>query len=144
MRSSGYEQTEALGARLAGQLRAGDCVLLYGDLGAGKTVFARGIARGLGVSGPVVSPTFTLACRYEGRLTLHHFDLYRLSGADEFIEAGLSDLLSEGAVSVVEWPERCPEMMPTDHLAVDIAYGAEDMERIITVSRRGAFREVTL
>ncbi|MBI4371987.1 MAG: tRNA (adenosine(37)-N6)-threonylcarbamoyltransferase complex ATPase subunit type 1 TsaE [Elusimicrobia bacterium] len=100
------EDTAALGRRVGRRLRAGDLVLLYGELGAGKTVFARGLAWGAGFRGRVASPTFALAHVYRGgRLTLHHLDLYRLK-TGELAELGLDELLADprGAVAV-EWPE---------------------------------------
>lgn len=125
-------------------LRPGDVVLLSGDLGAGKTVFSRGVARGLGVTGAVASPTFALLNCYSGRLPLHHFDLYRLSGADEFEDAGLADALGGAAVSLIEWPERCPEVMPREHLRIMLSYGANETERVIHFEPMGGFREVML
>ncbi len=102
----GQEETSALGERLAGELGGGDLVLLHGALGAGKTAFVRGLARGLGVpEDEVSSPTFTLVQEYRGRLVLHHVDLYRLA-AREVEDLGLDDLLSSGAVVAIEWAER--------------------------------------
>jgi len=137
-------QTERVGAHIAAQLRAGDVLLLSGDLGAGKTVFARGVARGLGISGPVASPTFVLLRCYPGRVPLHHFDLYRLSDTDAFYDAGLADYLGGEAVSLVEWPERCPGAMPGCRLEIRIDYGAGEDERVIAIRGVGGFREVTL
>lgn len=98
-------QTEAAGEQLARQLRVGDLVLLEGELGAGKTTFVRGLARGLGVSDGVQSPTFQLVRIYRGRLQLAHVDLYRLAATGELGELGLGDLLDEGVVAV-EWGDR--------------------------------------
>ena len=98
-------ETEAAGERLARHLRHGDLVLLVGDLGAGKTTLVRGMARGLGSSAEVMSPTFQLVRVYPGRVQLAHVDLYCLAGLDELADLGLEELLDEGAV-VVEWGER--------------------------------------
>lgn len=99
-------ETSAAGERFAGRLTAGEVVLLYGDLGAGKTAFVRGMARGLGAPGDdVSSPTFTLVQEYHGRVTLHHVDLYRLQPV-EVPDLGLDELSAEGAVVAVEWAER--------------------------------------
>lgn len=138
------KETEQLGMSLAAQLRPGDVLLLRGELGAGKSVLARGIARGLGVEGPVSSPTFTLLNCHEGRYPLHHFDLYRLEDADEFEAAGLAEYVGGAAVSVLEWPERAMEALPACHLDIQIAYGAETGERIITLTAAGGFREMEI
>ena len=104
------EQTERLGKQLAAHLRAGDVVACRGDLAAGKTALTRGIAEGLGVSGPVTSPTYTIVNEYhDGRLPLFHFDMYRLGSADELFDIGWEDYLTRGGVCVVEWAERVEE-----------------------------------
>jgi tRNA threonylcarbamoyladenosine biosynthesis protein TsaE len=98
-------ETEALGARLAAGLEAGDVVVVSGELGAGKTTFIRGACRGLGIEGPITSPTFTLGHRYEGgRLPVSHLDLYRLDDLEEEEPALLDDYLGSDAVAFVEWP----------------------------------------
>lgn len=100
-------QTEALAATLAATLRAGDVILVSGDLGAGKTTFVRGAARALGVTGPVTSPTFTIASRYDdGRLPVSHLDLYRLDGLDAEEPELLEEELGPDRVAFVEWPEQ--------------------------------------
>lgn len=142
MISTSEKETQQLGISLAAQLRPGDVLLLSGDLGAGKTVFARGVARAMGITGPISSPTFALVNVHEGCPPLHHFDLYRLSGAEEFWAAGLDELIGGEAVSLIEWPERALEALPTARLVVDIAYGRAEGERIITITPQGGFREV--
>jgi len=104
MLSRSTEETEGFGEALAKLLRPGDTVWLYGGLGAGKTAFTRGIARGLGVTEPVLSPTYAIANEYSGRLSLFHFDAYRLSGLDDLRGAGWDD--QTDGVHVVEWAER--------------------------------------
>jgi tRNA threonylcarbamoyladenosine biosynthesis protein TsaE len=99
------EETEAAGARLSRRLRTGDLLLLTGEMGAGKTTFVRGLARGLGVAGHVASPTFQLVRTYPGPLQLAHVDLYRVARAEELAGLGLEELLDQGAV-VVEWGDR--------------------------------------
>ena len=113
--------TARLGAGIAARLRAGDCVALWGDLGAGKTTLARAILHGLGVAEDVPSPTFTIVQRYDTPgLVVNHYDLYRLKSAREMAELGFDEALEDGAV-LVEWPERAPEVMPVDTLHVRLS-----------------------
>ena len=136
-------ETLRFGSKLASRLEAGDVLFLSGDLGAGKSVPARGIARGLGITGPVSSPTFTLLnCYDDGRLPLRHFDLYRLADEDDFLQAGLDEYTAAPAVSVIEWPERCLSALPEKHLQILIRYGSSENEREISLSPHGGFREV--
>ncbi len=124
-------ETAALGARLGMRLRAGMAVALVGELGAGKSAFSRGIAEGLGVVGRVRSPTYVLAARYDsGRLPLVHADLYRLADASELAGLDLLAAQEQGAIVVVEWAERFPEVLPLDHLLVAIELGEGDARRI--------------
>jgi tRNA threonylcarbamoyladenosine biosynthesis protein TsaE len=104
--SGSAEETRALGARLGAVLRGGEVVLLCGDLGVGKTQFAQGVARALGVQAPVVSPTFTLAVHYEGRVPLVHYDLYRVAHAAELDGIGFLEADDPRTVSLVEWGDR--------------------------------------
>ena len=104
--SNSAQETEALGERLAARLRPGDVIAYTGDLGAGKTAFTRGLARGLGVADRVTSPTFTIVNEYEGgRLPLFHFDLYRMDSPEELFDIGWEDYLARGGVCAVEWSE---------------------------------------
>ena len=128
---SGIAATEALGARIAAGLAAGDAVALSGDLGAGKTALARAILRALGVSGAVPSPTFTLVQCYEtGKIAVRHYDLYRIEKAAELEELGLDEALNEGA-ALIEWPERA--RLPEDALNVHLEISGSDA-RIATIS----------
>ena len=138
------EEMLMFGMSLASRLRPGDVLLLYGELGAGKTVLTRGIARGLGILDPVLSPTFTLFHRYAGAASLHHFDLYRLQGDRALYEAGLLEYIGEDAVTVIEWPERCADELPARHLKITIEYGEEEGERTVTMVPHGDFREIKL
>jgi tRNA threonylcarbamoyladenosine biosynthesis protein TsaE len=123
------EETSAAGEGLAARIRPGDVVLLYGDLGAGKTAFVRGLARGLGASpDDVSSPTFTLVQEYHGRVTLHHVDLYRLKPI-EVDDLGLDELTSGPAVVAVEWAERWTDA-PEGAWVVRIVSEGEDRRRI--------------
>lgn len=101
--SHSAEETFAFAKRVADKLKGGEIILLNGDLGAGKTTFTKGLARALGVKETVTSPTFTYVKEYDGRLTLYHFDMYRVSDADEVYELGLEEYFYKGGVVVVEW-----------------------------------------
>ena len=130
------QDTSATGERLAGALRSGDVVLLFGELGAGKTAFVRGLARGLG--GPeedVSSPTFTLIQEYlHGRVPLYHVDLYRLE-PPEIADLGLDELISGEAIVAIEWADRWPDR-PTDAIEVKLSYAAENGRVIEVVHNR--------
>ena len=135
-------ETRALGRQLAASLQPGDVLLLYGDLGAGKSELTRGIAEGLGVSGPVTSPSFTILNVYDdGRIPLYHFDWYRLESAEELYEMGMDEYLGGDGVAVVEWPTQCPEAIPETHLAVHITPAGE-CEREVSFVPVGAFRQM--
>jgi len=142
--SCGESQTLELGKKLGRLLQQPTLILLQGDLGAGKTVFARGIARGLGVDPqiPITSPTFTLMNHYQARLDLYHFDLYRLSDPDELIELGFDDYAFCSGVALVEWPEKLnnPE---TPGLWVDLKR-IDDERREIEFSLQGEGNEELL
>ena len=133
------QETEALGERLAGRLEPGAVVAFTGDLGAGKTAFTRGLARGLGCTGRVTSPTFTVVNEYEGRLPLFHFDLYRLEGEDALYDVGWEDYLDRGGVCAVEWSERAEAALPRETVWVSIRRCAEsgDWRRITIEGRAG-------
>ncbi len=137
--SNSAEETEALGAELAVRLRPGDVVAYTGDLGAGKTAFTRGIARGLGIPEGVTSPTFTIVNEYEGgRLPLFHFDIYRLGSADDLFDIGWEDFLRRGGVCAVEWSETVQEALDADTIYVDIRRGAEDNQRVLSIRGPGS------
>jgi tRNA threonylcarbamoyladenosine biosynthesis protein TsaE len=122
VRSHGEADTFSFGRTLAAGLRAGDVVLLRGDLGAGKTVLARGIAVGLGVPAEEVrSPTFTLVNPYQGRLPVYHLDLYRIERAADLDELGLEEIFGGDGVAIVEWGERLGAWRPPRFLEISIA-----------------------
>jgi tRNA threonylcarbamoyladenosine biosynthesis protein TsaE len=128
--SRGPEATFDLARRLAAEARAGDLICLWGDLGAGKTVFAKGFARGLGVTGTVSSPSFILMAEYPARLRLFHVDLYRLADATEAVLGGLLDERQSDGVTLVEWPDRLGSTLPAERLDVRIE-GTGDEPRSI-------------
>ena len=128
-------QTEALGERLGRALWAGAVVAYTGDLGAGKTAFTRGLAKGLGIIGPVTSPTFTIVNEYEGgRLPLFHFDMYRLGSSDELFDIGWEDYLARGGVCAVEWSENVDDALEAGCIRVDIRRGETDSQRLIRIT----------
>ena len=133
--SNSPAETEALGAALAGRLKPGAVVAFSGDLGAGKTAFVRGMARGLGIPERVTSPTFTIVNEYEGgRLPLFHFDMYRLSSSDELFDIGWEDYLVRGGVCAVEWSENVSDALEGDCIRVDIRRGDTDEQRRIEIT----------
>jgi tRNA threonylcarbamoyladenosine biosynthesis protein TsaE len=129
--TSSEEETETLGEALGSELRGGEAVLLHGELGSGKTAFVRGLARGLGVDASLVaSPTFVILARYEGRLALHHADLYRLSGTGDDRELGLEELPGPRGVLAVEWAERL-SLRPWARCArVTLEHAGGDLRRV--------------
>ena len=131
--SGSQQETEELGAALAAQLEAGSVVAFSGDLGVGKTAFVRGMARGLGITQAITSPTFTIVNEYEGgRLSLFHFDMYRLSSSEELFDIGWEDFLARGGICAVEWSENVDDAMG-DCLRVDIRRGGAEDARSIRI-----------
>ncbi|MBD8016284.1 MULTISPECIES: tRNA (adenosine(37)-N6)-threonylcarbamoyltransferase complex ATPase subunit type 1 TsaE [Planococcus] len=122
-------ETEAFAASLAELLEPRDLLTLEGDLGAGKTTFTKGLAKGLGIQRMVNSPTFTILKQYSGRLELNHFDVYRLENSDEDI--GFDEFFSSEAVSVVEWATFIEEYLPTERLEITITRQSEQERKII-------------
>ena len=132
------EETEALGAALASSLRPGQVVAFRGPLGAGKTAFTRGLARGLGVTGPVTSPTYTIVNEYTGgRMPLFHFDMYRLSSEEDLFDIGWEDYLDRGGLCVVEWSENILDALPEGTLFVRIEKTGEQSRRITLLKKEG-------
>ena len=125
-------ETEEIGQKLAEKLPGGSVVAMYGDLGAGKTAFVRGMAKGMGLSCRVSSPTFTIVNEYLGERTLIHFDMYRLGSADELLDIGWEDYLSRGAVCAVEWSENVQDAFFGDEVVVRIEK-LNDTDRKITI-----------
>lgn len=124
------EQTELLGEKLGRQLQGGEVIAYLGDLGAGKTAFTRGLARGLGIGQRVTSPTYTVVNEYEGgRLALFHFDMYRLGSSEELFDIGWEDYLQRGGVCAVEWSENVSDAME-DAIFVEIEKLSENSRKI--------------
>ncbi|HVB54230.1 MAG TPA: tRNA (adenosine(37)-N6)-threonylcarbamoyltransferase complex ATPase subunit type 1 TsaE [Candidatus Acidoferrales bacterium] len=137
VRSQSPDATRALGRQIGAGLQAGDCLALSGELGAGKTVIAQGIVAGAGGGEDVRSPTFLLAVIYQGRIPLHHLDLYRLEGGCDLRSLGIDEALVDGAV-IVEWPERATPDWFTGRIALEIASATE---RVIQLELRDGLRE---
>lgn len=112
--SSSFEETVDIGCRIGKVLKAGDIVALNGDLGAGKTSLSKGIARALGISDEITSPSYTIVSEYEGTPPLYHMDMYRIGGIEEFELLGVDELLFGQGVSLIEWSERISEYLPDD------------------------------
>ncbi len=133
----GADETHALGRRIGALLRAGDVVVLDGELGSGKTVFAKGIAVGLGITEPVVSPTFTVVREYDAPTPLVHVDVYRLDHLQELHDLGFDDLVGGDAVTVVEWGDRVSALLPGDRLDVLLEPGSGDDDRTLSIDAAG-------
>jgi tRNA threonylcarbamoyladenosine biosynthesis protein TsaE len=128
--SSSAEETESVGARLAGDLRTGDLVTVAGELGSGKTTFVRGACRALGVVDPVTSPTFTVGHRYAGRVDVSHLDLFRFAGVSA-AEWGDLEPYFDDAVCFVEWPEAGEGVLPPARFAVTLRHAGDDRRQIV-------------
>ena len=138
-------ETQALGQKLASRLAPGDVIAYFGDLGAGKTAFTRGLAQGLGITDPVTSPTYTIVNEYlSGRIPLFHFDMYRLSSSDELFDIGWEDYLSRGGVCAVEWSENVEDALQ-DAIRVTIEKDADEPDtRHITITGGPRFEDPCL
>ena len=139
------EQTELLGKKLAELLRPGDVIAYYGDLGAGKTAFTRGLAAGLGIREAVTSPTYTIVNEYlYGRMLLFHFDMYRLSSSEELFDIGWEDYLARGGVCAVEWSENVADAL-TDAISITIEKDPAQLDwRKITIEGGARFEALGL
>jgi tRNA threonylcarbamoyladenosine biosynthesis protein TsaE len=137
IRTATAEDTRAAGRALASLLRPGDALALTGELGAGKTTFAQGVAAGLGYSGHVASPTFTLVREYPARLPIHHVDIYRLDRVQDVLDLGLDDAVAEGGILLVEWGDVVEGLFPAEHLLVTLSYGGDDETRSIVLEGFG-------
>lgn len=130
------KDTEELGERIGRLAWPGMIILLKGDLGAGKTVLARGIARGLKIDEPITSPTYTLIHQYHGRLPLYHFDIYRLGEPEEMYDLGYEEFFYGDGLTVVEWPERMEDLGPEEYLDITI-------EKILDNGKDGRLIRIT-
>ena len=143
MITNSARETRAAGEALASALRPGDVLLLRGALGAGKSELTRGIARGLGITEPVTSPSFTILNVYEsGRVPLYHFDWYRLESPEELYELGLQEYLGGDGIAVVEWPEKCEDALPESFLEIRLLITGMNSRKLEMIPR-GSFRPMS-
>lgn len=130
------EETRAIGRQIGRAARPGDVILLVGDLGAGKTVFVQGVGEGLGVEEPVNSPTFVLLREYHGRLTVYHYDLYRLGNVEQTVTREWEEFLYGDGVSLVEWADLADGLLPSEHLLLEFAIESET-NRVLKLTGAG-------
>lgn len=142
--SKNYQETIKIARSIASYLDKGMVILLKGDLGVGKTIFAKGIAEGLSIDEPVTSPTFALLHEYEGSEKLYHFDLYRLYDPEEIYDIGYDEYIYGEGISLIEWPERMDYLLPEDYLLVNIKRLEEPDERLLEFSYKGANYEALI
>lgn len=141
--SCNVKHTRMIAEQLAQYLQRGDVLLLSGDLGAGKSEFCRGLARGLGIEGPVPSPSFTILNVYQSDvMPFKHFDWYRIHTPEELFESGLDELIGGEGITAIEWHERAPELLPPDCLEVMLTPAPQEGERVITMMPHGVFRQL--
>jgi len=128
------EETKEFGLEFADRLTPGSVVALIGPLGAGKTTLTQSIARGLGVTETLTSPTFTIVCEYEtGRMPVYHFDVYRVYDPEELFEMGFEEYLHGKGVCLIEWADLIEDMLPENTITLRLEYGESDNERYITI-----------
>lgn len=130
----GTEKTEDFGKEFAESLEKDSVIALMGPLGAGKTTLSKAIAKGLGVTETITSPTFTIVQEYEsGRLPLYHFDVYRVHDEEELFEMGFEEYLHKGGVCLIEWADLIEDMLPSKTIRIYIDYGEKENERVLTI-----------
>lgn len=138
--SKSPNDTIKAGEELANKLKNGGFVALYGNLGAGKTAFVSGLAKGLSCNEPVTSPTYTIMQEYKGEIPLYHFDMYRINNFDALYGTGFFDYLDTECVIAVEWSENIAFALPESLIKVTIEYGKSENERIITIELQGDYQ----
>ena len=135
--STSPEETERIAYEFAAKLKAGDVVCMYGDLGAGKTAFVRGMARALGIDEHITSPTFTIVNEYCGKMPLYHFDVYRVADPDEMYEIGYEEYIDGDGITVIEWPQLIADILPKSRseVRIDRDYDKGENCRSITIEK---------
>lgn len=123
-------ETENFAAEFAKSLRPGDVIAFIGGLGAGKTAFVRGLAKGLNLEGEISSPTFSLVHEHSGNIPLYHFDMYRISDLDDLYSTGFFDYLDSGAILAIEWSENIEDVLPENTIYIEISYQGENCREI--------------
>ena len=132
--SFSYEDTQKIASEIADTLKGDEFIAMYGDLGAGKTAFVQGLARALGITAHITSPTFTIVNEYEGRVPLYHFDVYRISDPDEMYEIGYEEYVDTDGICIVEWAELIEDLFPPRYYKITILKDTEkdfDYRKII-------------
>ncbi len=137
--SNSYEETQQIAIEFAKTLEGGDVLCMYGDLGVGKTAFVQGLAKGLGISDHITSPTFTIVNEYSGTLPLYHFDVYRIADSDEMYEIGYEEYVYGDGVSVIEWPQLIDDILPDKRYDITISkdYDKGENYRLIEIKEVG-------
>lgn len=130
------EETILLGKKFSCELKKGDIVALYGDLGTGKTQFIKGICDGLEVDQSVTSPTFTLMNVYDGREKIFHYDFYRLNSESEIYDLCVDDYFFSNGISLIEWAEKCENLLPTERININLLYGESENSRVVNFERK--------
>ena len=128
--SKSAQETEQIAERLSKTLKGTEVIAMFGGLGAGKTAFTRGLARGLGIEDGVSSPTFALVHEYDGKFTVYHFDMYRVSTWDDLYSTGFFDYIDNG-IMIIEWSENIEEFLPENHITITINHISENEREII-------------
>jgi len=128
--SASWQQTMAIGERIAVKLKQGSVVAMQGCLGSGKTCLVKGIAKGLCISETITSPTYTIVCEYKGSLDLYHIDAYRLAGEDDFDQLGLDEIIGVRGVTIIEWSEKVIKSLPEDAVKINIEITSDGMRLI--------------
>ncbi len=137
LKAASLRETHKIASQIAGLTSAGDLILLVGGLGAGKTAFAQGFGKALGIEEPITSPTFTLAREYKGQMQMHHLDVYRLEQIEEVRDLALPELFEGNSVTLIEWGDQIISALPKEHLEIHLEYGDNDSERVINISPSG-------